>query len=147
MILKPKGKYKFTSMEMSLSKDLIVTSRSTYGILDWIGDIGGLNDALVLLIKIILIPYTSFKKESFLLTKIFRFKSSSTPDSSIKSVSVENLLRIKTISYFLSVFGICLTRRNRFKKMMVKSQKSLRKEMDLQKFIMRQRLSTVAILS
>ena len=132
---------------MSLSKDLIVTSRSTYGILDWIGDIGGLNDALVLLIKIILIPYTSFKKESFLLTKIFRFKSSSTPDSSIKSVSVENLLRIKTIPYFLSVFGICLTRRNRFKKMMVKSQKSLRKEMDLQKFIMRQRLSTVAILS
>ena len=132
---------------MSLSKDLIVTSRSTYGILDWIGDIGGLNDALVLLIKIILIPYTSFKKESFLLTKIFRFKSSSTPDSSIKSVSVENLLRIKTISYFLNCFGICLTRRNRFKKMMVKSQKSLRKEMDLQKFIMRQRLSTVAILS
>ena len=86
-------------------------------------------------------------KESFLLTKMFKFQGSSKDDDSKRSVALESLTKIKTIPYIMNCCGICLTRRKRFKKMIEKSEKSLRKDLDLQKFIMSKKLSTVAILS
>ena len=40
------AKYKFTSIDLILSSDIIVHERETYSILEWLGDIGGLFDAL-----------------------------------------------------------------------------------------------------
>ena len=42
----PLGKYKFTSLEIILNQDVRVTTRSTYDVLSWIGDCGGLKDGL-----------------------------------------------------------------------------------------------------
>ena len=61
LIENPGGRYKFNSMELNFSQDLILIQRQTYSILDWLGDIGGLNDALLAIIKLILTPYTLFK--------------------------------------------------------------------------------------
>ena len=61
LIKNPGGRYKFNSMELNFSQDLILIQRQTYSILDWLGDIGGLNDALLAIIKLILTPYTLFK--------------------------------------------------------------------------------------
>ena len=43
-----KSRYKFSGFSMFFGLDLEVTERSTYGILSWLGDIGGLFDALYL---------------------------------------------------------------------------------------------------
>ena len=40
------AKYKFTSIDLILSSDIIVHERETYSILEWLGDIGRLFDAL-----------------------------------------------------------------------------------------------------
>ena len=51
---------------------LLAFNRSTYDVLTWIGDIGGLTDALVLLLEFILMPFMSFNLKSFLMTYLFR---------------------------------------------------------------------------
>ena len=43
---KPSNKFKYTSMEIKMSLDLVTWSRQTYSLLDWLGDLGGLFDAL-----------------------------------------------------------------------------------------------------
>ena len=50
----PSRKYKFTSIEFNLSTDLKITSRATYSLLDWLGDMGGLVDAFKLLVSLLL---------------------------------------------------------------------------------------------
>ena len=41
----PSTRYKYVSIEYNVSMDVTQVSRSTYHVLDWIGDIGGLLDA------------------------------------------------------------------------------------------------------
>ena len=51
-------------------------NRQTYGILDFLGDIGGLIDAMKYIVAFLLSPYWNFKYASFMLTKVFRVESS-----------------------------------------------------------------------
>ena len=72
----PNTLYKFISVEINLSLDLISWERSTYNVLDWLGDLGGLYDALFILLKALLSPIAGFTLYSTLLTKFFRFRAS-----------------------------------------------------------------------
>lgn len=42
----PDGKYKFSSVALYFGQDQTVIERQTYSMLEWLGDIGGLSDAL-----------------------------------------------------------------------------------------------------
>ena len=42
----PYSRYKFTSFDLRISADKLVVNRQTYSLLDWLGDLGGLFDAL-----------------------------------------------------------------------------------------------------
>ena len=42
----PDALYKFTSIEVNFNKDINQINRQTYSLLDWLGDAGGLLDAL-----------------------------------------------------------------------------------------------------
>ena len=42
----PLGRYKYISAQFAMNYDMVVTSRQTYSLLDWLGDVGGLTDAL-----------------------------------------------------------------------------------------------------
>ena len=53
----PDGRYKFASAEINLSQDVLKVSRQTYSFLEWLGDVGGLMDALIVLIYVLIIPY------------------------------------------------------------------------------------------
>ena len=68
----PEGKYKFSSMGLYVDQRVLTTNRSTYNILECLGDIGGLMDALVLICKIVMLPITTLNLKSFLLTIMFR---------------------------------------------------------------------------
>ena len=53
-------KYKFTSLFLTLRKDVRVTERQTYSDLDWLADIGGLIDALYLIGTYSLSPIVNY---------------------------------------------------------------------------------------
>ena len=45
----PGSQYKYTSLEITVNPDLKVLNRQTYGLLDFLGDCGGLLDALLVI--------------------------------------------------------------------------------------------------
>ena len=53
-----------------------MVTRQTYSFLDWLGDMGGLFDALYLIGMIILAPISNFALKTELLTSMFRFRGS-----------------------------------------------------------------------
>ena len=72
----PLARYKFTSLEVNFSPHSKTINRQTYGLLDWLGDMGGLLDALLVIGAIFMTPFAQFALESKLLSSIFRFRSS-----------------------------------------------------------------------
>ena len=54
-------------------------TRQTYSILDWLGDLGGLFDALAHVCRVLISPISVFALKSSLLTSFFRFKPSEEP--------------------------------------------------------------------
>ena len=66
------SKYKFTSVELVINKDLYQISRQTYGLLDWLGDCGGLFDALLLIGEIMVTPFATYALNSSLVSKLVR---------------------------------------------------------------------------
>ena len=122
-------------------------SRQTYSILEWLGDVGGLNDSLFVIAKIILGSFTSFYNSSFLTRKIFRFQNkASDQDSYANKTDKESILKAKalqrtdTIEY-MTWLKFCLCRfsneRQAHRKVLSQAQSKLDKEMDLKRFITR----------
>ena len=71
---KPDGKYKFASFDLYVSFDSYVTERETYNLLDWLGDIGGLCDALVYMSEMLILPLSVYTLKAELLSSLFRRK-------------------------------------------------------------------------
>ena len=69
----PYSRYKFTSFELSISSDKLVVNRQTYSLFDWLGDLGGLFDALFFICQWTLVPVTSFALKAMLLSEVFLF--------------------------------------------------------------------------
>ena len=74
LLVKPDGYYKFGSLEIVAYPSTTILSRQTYSVLEWLGDVGGLNDSLYLIAQLILLPFTSFYNSSFLTRNLFRYK-------------------------------------------------------------------------
>ena len=53
-------RYKFISFELYMHLDRINWNRSTYSLLDWLGDLGGLSDALLYICQIVITYFSSF---------------------------------------------------------------------------------------
>ena len=56
----PNGRYKFNSVWIEPSQDLVITERATYSILEWAGDVGGLFDGLCLIARIFVSPLATY---------------------------------------------------------------------------------------
>ena len=59
-------------MEINIEPYKSVSNRQTYDFLTYLGDIGGLTDALLLLGKFFMAPFTGFSLQSILLRRLFR---------------------------------------------------------------------------
>ena len=70
----PNGKFKYASMEIKMSLDLVTWMRQTYSLLDWLGDLGGLFDALWYVVSLIVRPASAFVLQTILLT-FFRLQN------------------------------------------------------------------------
>ena len=71
-----KYKYKYMSFEIEMSKDLHQVNRQTYSILDWLGDCGGLLDALFFLGEMVAAPFSVHAIQSTLAQLLVRFMPS-----------------------------------------------------------------------
>ena len=67
----PDNKFKIASMMIYFNQDLRVIERATYGILDWLGDIGGLFCALRIIGQIFAAPFAAFALKAELLSSVF----------------------------------------------------------------------------
>ena len=72
----PSTRYKFSSLEVNFSQDLTIVNRQTYMLLDWLGDLGGLLDALYIMFWLIATPSSTFALQSSLMSSLFRFQRS-----------------------------------------------------------------------
>ena len=50
-------------------------NRQTYDLLTWLGDIGGLTDALLIIFGAFMRPFTEWNLSSLLLAKLFRIET------------------------------------------------------------------------
>ena len=66
----PENRYKFVSINVNQDKDLKTVYRTTYSLLDWMGDIGGLYDALVVIGSILVKPFASIAVKGKLLSRL-----------------------------------------------------------------------------
>jgi hypothetical protein len=70
----PSRRYKFISLDLVVGSDKLIINRETYALLDWLGDLGGLFDALFLLCGAFAGPVANFRMRATLFSKFFRFK-------------------------------------------------------------------------
>ena len=68
------GDYKFASVEIHQENSIIRTSRQTYSLLEYLGDIGGLLDAMLFIAHLALMPVYNFNVSNFLTKRLFRKK-------------------------------------------------------------------------
>ena len=166
---KPEGRYKYTSVGINFSQDSLLVNRQTYSILDWLGDIGGLLDALYLIGFVFISPLASYAMNSKLLSTLFRYKGSDeslyertdtwnkldytkseklnrqmSDDTQVDDIKVD-FQKYKSIKR-ISICNKQIFCRSNYRKMMNKASSMLNKELDLRKFIYRQRVQTTAIL-
>ena len=69
----PSSRFKFFSAEFTFKKDLKVINRVTYSVLDYLGDCGGLVDALVIIGQIIANPFAVIALKSKLAWLLVRY--------------------------------------------------------------------------
>ena len=70
----PSRRFMYTSMEIKMSLDLVTWTRQTYSLLDWLGDLGGLFDALWYIAHFIVQPASAFVLKTTLLASFFRLQ-------------------------------------------------------------------------
>ena len=75
----PSNLYKYTGVELSFGNDLTIIERQTYSVLEWLGDVGGLFDALLFIGASIVTPITTFTLRVALVQKLYR-EGSATPN-------------------------------------------------------------------
>ena len=63
--------YKFTSLAIGMAPESNVIERSTYSVLEWLGDVGGLHDALTIIGYYIVCPFAAFNLDFELLRRLF----------------------------------------------------------------------------
>jgi len=82
-----------------MSLDKLVVNRQTYSLLDWMGDLGGLFDALYIFCNFIVMPVSVFNLQATLMSRLFRQRPS---DMRIKR---QNTFQ-KSTSFFNKYFSV-----------------------------------------
>ena len=68
----PAALYKFASVDMAINHDLEVHFRTTYGFLDWLGDVGGFSSAVFAVAALLNSANSDFALKSRLMSVLAR---------------------------------------------------------------------------
>ena len=69
----PNNKYKFASIDFRRGINLVSLNRTAYSVLDWLGDWGGLMDALLFVSHALMAPISTLALQSSLASSLVRF--------------------------------------------------------------------------
>ena len=72
----PNSLYKFASLEFTFNSDLTEINRTTYGLLNWLGDCGGLIGFIFSVAELIVSPFASYALTNKLASTILRITNS-----------------------------------------------------------------------
>lgn len=72
----PDKYFKYASFDIVLNQDVVVWSRQTYSTLDFLGDLGGLFDALKLIGESTIAPFSEFALKVTMMISLFKPKGS-----------------------------------------------------------------------
>ena len=67
----PDNHYKISSVVVTLDQNISQIERSTYSSLEWLGDIGGLNDAMRIIGQFIVGPVAAFSLKAEMVSQAF----------------------------------------------------------------------------
>ena len=73
---RPRGEYVFGRVLIDQENSIYKINRQTYNLLEWLGDIGGLLDAILFIAQLALWPIYNFNVSNYLMERLFRKKSS-----------------------------------------------------------------------
>lgn len=113
--------HKFYSLEVELCQKTTTINRSTYSILDWIGDIGGLFDGLYFIGSRMLGPIAAFAMKAELFTL---FSEHSEPKKS-EEVDTKPIKSFKTYC----------RRKSRYRQILKKVESKVMRQLDLVRFV------------
>ena len=83
----PERKFQFSRVMFSRSMDLITHSRQTYGLLEWIGDVGGLLDGLYIAGSFLVSPFAAIALNQKLNKKLIWWFKKPNLDESLEMLS------------------------------------------------------------
>ena len=142
------SKYKFSSISIFFSPDASIVERETYGLLEWLGDVGGFYGALRYLGGFLIAPFTYFHLKVKLLSSIFRSIVTKVPTwwtskngrrMSGRDLEFSKYKRFEKHSYQWSLF--CRGKKvTAYKGKLNKAMNAVKKELDLVKFLKKMRL-------
>lgn len=137
--------YKFVGVDVNFTTTLHVIERSTYGLLEFVGDMGGLLDALMIMGALLVYPMAEWHIKNTILHALFMFKPRNSEETKVggngpKDIdyfATEHLRKVQKIvplSYGRYLALSCRERKRR-NRLMKLSEVKYTKEMDLIKFI------------
>ena len=163
----PDARYKFTSLSLYVNPDMQVTERRAYSLLEWLGDVGGLLEALRNIGTFLITPITAYLMRVTLLADNFRYikqrkrdncnafprnqlhESHSSPSRSSLTKPAFDLkpsphkIKRKSLLWYLTN----CRKRAKYKKLLDSAEDSLKKELDLRKFLPKFSLLSKSLLS
>ena len=129
--------YKFNSVYLELSQDKTVYERSTYSFLEWLGDVGGLADALRIIGLILVRPFAYFVLKMELLSRVYR--------SSNDATAIFDQKKIPRQYKFLKV-TVCRCR-DRYEKMLRRANQSIVRQLDLVRYVKLRQMMWLNVLT
>ena len=130
----PDNQYKVIGIWLTFGQSVRVTERQTYDFLVWLGDIGGLNQGLLLIAHLLVSPVSTFALRLQLMSLAKSQKSIEGADS--------NTIKFKMLSFF------CNWRQQRQERLWLeKLHRQVLKELDLIKILKRQRALVTAVFA
>ena len=145
----PYSIYKINGLWIELSPVLTTIERSTYSLLEWFGDVGGLLEALKIIGGSIAAPFAMFALKAKLLFLIFgevesRQKRQTTDTTDTPQITQTKQIRVRG---FVNNFTCGRPDRRRYKRMMRRGMNELANNLDLVKFVQSQRMMMLAVLT
>ena len=152
----PDNLYKFTGIEIQLGQDQTIIERKTYSTLEWLGDTGGLFEALKTIGSFLLGPISAFALRVELLTLVFRQAPSAKTDPKPQTLNAlqsgkgmecfsKSAEHFEKQGYLANLLNC--NKRSRYLKLLDKASRAIDKELDLVKFFEQRRMQTFAILA
>lgn len=124
-----------------------LTERETYDVLEWLGDVGGLFDALYYLAYFFVTPLTTYKLRIELLSSVFR-SSKLSEQNEVGSKwwqNNENMSSFRKRSIFYLVTH-CRKTKN-YRHLLKQSEEAIKGQLDLAKFLQRLKYQSLAVLA